>query len=249
MERRVRGIFAKQKSAKPAKLLALALCFALGAACFTTACRPATAAITTGDEYRESPISRQTAIQNAADLIEAVYSVTADTDRMYADEYGEDKYTVYMERENEETYDYYAYIDKETGGISQLSKNDDQLTLTREQLETANTYNVLTADESDMLELASDCMPTARELVERVFANGRTVTQTEFGSIMTDVAIEPMQEVAICVRMDEGACYRVLIVWPQMEVISVSVYPLGWHSCFYGYDDPDEADEYPPLED
>jgi len=40
MERRVRGIFAKQKSAKPAKLLALALCFALGAACFTTACIP-----------------------------------------------------------------------------------------------------------------------------------------------------------------------------------------------------------------
>jgi len=40
MERRVRGVFAKQKSAKPVKLLALALCFALGAACFTTACIP-----------------------------------------------------------------------------------------------------------------------------------------------------------------------------------------------------------------
>jgi hypothetical protein len=32
-------------------------------------------------------------------------------------------------------------------------------------------------------------------------------------------------------------------------VFSVSVYPLGWHSCIYGYYDPAEADEYEPLED
>ena len=41
MEQRVRGVFAKQKSTKPVKLLALALCLALGVGCFTTACQPA----------------------------------------------------------------------------------------------------------------------------------------------------------------------------------------------------------------
>ncbi|MEN6418404.1 MAG: hypothetical protein ABFC73_05735 [Clostridiaceae bacterium] len=42
MERRVRGVFARKKSAKPAKLLALILCLALAAGCFTTACQPGT---------------------------------------------------------------------------------------------------------------------------------------------------------------------------------------------------------------
>ena len=41
MERRVRGVFAREKSARPAKVLALALCIALGIGCFTTACQPA----------------------------------------------------------------------------------------------------------------------------------------------------------------------------------------------------------------
>jgi len=41
MERRVRGVFARKKSARPAKVLTLALCIALGIGCFTTACQPA----------------------------------------------------------------------------------------------------------------------------------------------------------------------------------------------------------------
>jgi hypothetical protein len=41
MEQRVRGVFARKNSARPAKVLALALCVALGVGCFTTACQPA----------------------------------------------------------------------------------------------------------------------------------------------------------------------------------------------------------------
>jgi len=41
MERRVRGVFGRQNSARAAKILALALCIALGIGCFTTACQPA----------------------------------------------------------------------------------------------------------------------------------------------------------------------------------------------------------------
>ena len=38
----MRGVFARKKSAKPAKLLALILCLALAAGCCTTACQPGT---------------------------------------------------------------------------------------------------------------------------------------------------------------------------------------------------------------
>ncbi len=40
MERRVRGVFARKNSARPVKILTLALCIALGIGCFTTACWP-----------------------------------------------------------------------------------------------------------------------------------------------------------------------------------------------------------------
>lgn len=49
MERRVRGVFARKKSAKPAKLLALILCLALAAGCFTTACQPGTQPVSSGN--------------------------------------------------------------------------------------------------------------------------------------------------------------------------------------------------------
>jgi len=41
MERRVRGVFGRKSSARAARILALALCIALGLGCFTTACQPA----------------------------------------------------------------------------------------------------------------------------------------------------------------------------------------------------------------
>lgn len=49
MERRVRGVFARKKSTKPAKLLTLALCLALAAGCFTTACQPGTQPASNGN--------------------------------------------------------------------------------------------------------------------------------------------------------------------------------------------------------
>jgi hypothetical protein len=43
MELRVRGVFARKKSARAVKLLALLLCVTLGVGCFTTACKATTA--------------------------------------------------------------------------------------------------------------------------------------------------------------------------------------------------------------
>ncbi|HWP22212.1 MAG TPA: hypothetical protein VN417_05645 [Candidatus Cryosericum sp.] len=49
MERRVRGVFARKKSTKPARVLALILCMALAAGCFTTACQPGTQSVSAGN--------------------------------------------------------------------------------------------------------------------------------------------------------------------------------------------------------
>jgi len=57
MERRVRGVFARKSSARPAKILALALCIALGIGCFTTACQPA-------EEDAGEPVPTPTATQS-----------------------------------------------------------------------------------------------------------------------------------------------------------------------------------------
>ena len=127
--------------------------------------------------------------------------------------------------------------------------NYDMLTLTDEQRQAAETYGTTTTDGADVRQLTDDCAPLAKELIERVFADGRTVTQTWFGSAMTDEELGPMQLVAVRVRMDTGTCYTVTVAWPQMEAFSVTAYPLGWHTCICGYDDPAEADGYPPLED
>lgn len=49
MESRVRGIFARKRSARFARVLAALLCLALGLGCFTTACIPAFSATQKGD--------------------------------------------------------------------------------------------------------------------------------------------------------------------------------------------------------
>lgn len=223
-----------------------ALCFVLGVACFTTACASATEEV---DEETTAAITEQEAIQSVAALIENVYSITVDMDRMQIEDYGENEYTVYVEHEDEAIYEYTACVDKETGELLYLSRNDDDLTMTDEQREKVIAFDVLTAPESEIQELNDACTPIAQALVERVFADGRTVTQTLFASIMSDSETDATQQVTISVRMSEGTCYAVTVAWPQLEVFSVTAFPLGWHSCIYGYYDSAEADEYPPLED
>jgi len=226
-----------------------AVCLVLSVGCLMTACRQKPAEAADDETVSAAAITEQEAIESAAELIEDVFSVTVDMDRMQIEDHGEDEYTVYMEHEDEAIYEYAACVDKETGEILYLSRNDDDLTMTDEQREKAIAFDVLTASESEIQELNDACTPIVQALVERVFADGRTVTQTLFASIMSDSETDATQQVTISVRMSEGTCYAVTVVWPQLEVFSVTAFPLGWHSCFYGYQDPAEADEYPPLED
>lgn len=235
----------KNKSKHIIKKLTTA-CLLLAVTCSTVACSHAAK---TDDAEAEPAISEQTAIQNAAGLIEDVFSVTVDTENLHVESIYSDWYTVFVDREDDDGYDYSAFVDKQTGEVLHVSKNYGNLTITNEQREMAETYNPDGSGATSSEDLINDCTPIALALVERVFADGRTITQTQFGSIGSDSETSPTQEVAICVRMDEDACYTITVTWPQLDVFSASVYPLGWHSCIYGYQDPAEADEYPPLED
>jgi hypothetical protein len=168
---------------------------------------------------------------------------------MQAEDLDEAWCTVYANHTDDGRYDYYTMVDTQTGEIMRVSMNDGNLAFTDEQREAAIAFDLLNGPGSDVQKVVDACTPIAQELVERVFADGRTVTQTQFASIINDSEVNAVQFVSISIRMDEGACYAVTVAWPQTEVFSVSVYPLGWHSCIYGYYDPAEADEYEPLED
>lgn len=224
-----------------------AVCLTLCAACVMTACK--TTDVTAANRPAEPAISEQTAIQTAAGLIEGVFSVTVDTDQMQVADLNEDWCKVYVNHTENGGYDYYASVDTQTGQIMYVERNGDNVLLTDEQREKAAAFNLLTAPESDIQDLIADCTPIAQALVERVFADGRTITKMQFASIMSDGEINATQQVSISVRMSEGTCYAVAVAWPQMEMLSVTAFPLGWESCYYGYQDPAEADEYPPLED
>jgi hypothetical protein len=213
---------------------------------FTTACRNADESA----DAAEPAIDRQTAMQNASERIEDVFSTSVDAEQLSVKGGQDDWYTVDVDRADGEGFDYYAYVDQTTGEVLHVSRNFDSLTLTDEQRETAEEYAARNAaGETNYTELLDDCTPVAQAFVERVFANGRTVTQTALSFASSDDEIEPTQQVGVCVRMDEGACYVVTVDWPQMDIFAASVYPLGWHSCIYGYTDPAEADDYPPLEE
>jgi hypothetical protein len=67
MGRRVRGVFARKRSAKPAAALALVLGLALGIGCFTTACRPAGQAQAAPQPSSIPPETEQEASEAAAE--------------------------------------------------------------------------------------------------------------------------------------------------------------------------------------
>ena len=87
---------------------------------------------------------------------------------------------------------------------------------------------------------------TARSLVNEKFADGRTIVETMIDGIQWDFGNPDNDVIANCkVHMSEGECYMVQMAYPSCEVIGFYVYPLGWHSCLWGYWNEDEAGEYP----
>ena len=179
----------------------------------------------------------QIAIGNTFDVIQQVFGENVEISKFTYEKKSDDFDIVYVDGKDNPTY--YAYTDHITGTVEHVAKGYDAFTLSSEQKQIAEDYNIKLqegdfklSDQRDSI--VNTCTPIAIELVEREFANGRTVLETQNGFIMTDSEIEPTQRVGISLHMSEGDCYTITIIWPQLEVVEFSFYPQGWHSCVQG---------------
>lgn len=138
-----------------------------------------------------------------------------------------------------------CFVDSCNGATKYVSKH----TPLRQQTK-SHTFDDV--DEALMEASRSDSkvVEAAIAFVNEKLAAGRTVLETEIPSISWEFE-DPNYDVFVtcCVRMNEGECYRVELAYPSCEIIGVSFYPLGWHSCLHGYYYEEQASEYPPLDE
>ena len=197
---------------------------------------------------------KERAMINAADIIEKTFGETVTPGRMTFEEWTGSRDTIYVGEK--ETVSYYVHTEHATGVVQNVSRNCDDAPLTEAQRQLAEAYNPFNPanenqtnaeSEAQGAAMAEACTPIVRDLIERSFSEGRAILETNLGFCMTDSEIAPLQHVGVRVHMSEGACYTVTVLWPQLTVVELTVYPLGWHSCVYGYFDPLEAVRYPPA--
>ncbi len=111
-----------------------------------------------------------------------------------------------------------------------------------------------TPDEGDdKLMDAADHDPMLKEMAEKIvndnYADGRTIKEVMIDGVQWVGDSRPYDVLVDCkVHMSEGECYTISLGYPGYAIDRIYIYPLGWPSCVYGYQDPNEAGNYPPLE-
>lgn len=187
----------------------------------------------------ESPVDvSKTAIENVVDVLYQVFGVELDASEFCCENRGGELDLVYTG--NEDAPSYYGYTDSRTGSVKHIGRHYDETALTQAQIEEAGDYSAISmAGDWDQIAaqeeaIVTACTPVAIELIERVLANGRTVLETQVSFVGTDSVMEPCAEAGISVRMSEGECYTVTVLWPQLEAYELSFYPEGWESCIGG---------------
>ena len=262
MQRRAGGGVGRSRAAGLSRALTTLLCLGIFVGFFAAGCVPEQVASVNGSTVPTmmpaaseavaetiKPVPDQDLIfQNVAEIIGLVFQDTVSpADMRLSDEsWG---CTVEVHGNNTDEPAYYAYVNRETSEVEHVVMSDyADLPLTDAQRAEAEGYDMFRPKTIvDEIALEWSCAPVARELVERVFANGRTILETPSTFSMTDIGMEPRVQVGINVHMDTGACYVVTMIWPQLTVSEFSIYPLGWESCVYGYTDASEAKSYKPL--
>lgn len=181
------------------------------------------------------------AVENIVSTIQQVFGEEMDLSEFSYAKGDEDSDFVYAGKKERPSY--YGYTDPDTGAVQHISKNYSAANLTEEQREEAGGYAAMLmagdlgqgATRNEVNEtIVNACTPVAIELIERTFANGRTVKETRTGFVMTDSVLDPCFTTGILLRMSKGECYTVTVLWPQLEVVEVSFYPKGWRSCLRG---------------
>ena len=201
-----------------------------------------------------TPAQIERAMANAANIIEKTFGKTVTPEQMTFEEWTGGRDTIYVGEKK--SFSYCVHTEHATGVVQNVSRNYDDAPLTEEQRQLAEAYNPFNPanenqtnaeSEAQGAAMAEACTPVVLDLIERNFSAGRAILETNLGFCMTDSEMEPLQHVGVRVRMSEGECYTVTVLWPQLTLAELTVYPLGWHSCVYGYFNPWEAVQCPPV--
>ena len=141
------------------------------------------------------------------------------------------------------TSKFYCYMDSVSGEIYSMGKAVQTEDLGHDFDEDAAQTVYEAVDQEKLKSIAY-------RLIKDKFAGSRSVTDIQFNGGENIYCNGQYCILASCdMRMSEGACYKVQILYPSYDIVSVRIYPLGWHSCLFWYWDESEADEYPTLEE
>jgi hypothetical protein len=137
------------------------------------------------------------------------------------------------------TSKFYCYMDSVCGEVYSVGK-----VLHTQDLGNKFDEDVFIAlgDEMDIAQLKR----TAKSIIDERFADGRAVIDVQVNNLGENIICNGQYSLLpFCdVRMSEGACYKVHILYPSYEVVSVGIYPLGWDACYKGYWDETDSPDY-----
>lgn len=193
------------------------------------------------DESSAAGVSH-VAIQNVVLAVHRVFGEELDASQIMYTERSESNGFVYAGSIDAPSY--YGYTAQDTGAVKHVAKHFEATALTKEQKPEADTYiamlqagdnaeHAMSAEQREAIVTA--CTPIVTELIEREFANGRTVLESQNSYIWTDSEMESRLQVGTSVHMSEGECYTVTVVWPHLKITEFSFYPDGWDACIQGY--------------
>ncbi|MEL7608404.1 MAG: hypothetical protein AAGU74_02740 [Bacillota bacterium] len=194
------------------------------------------------DENSPSPpegvLDYKEAASIAVGYVEAIFDTQIENCKVFAHYYKyegmpEAVYLVSIDGEDVENCKYACGIDPVSGALH-IAKSYAATGLSSRPTGGA-------ADEELMEKAYND--PAVREvafnLIHDHFLDGRTIEEIMVDGVQWTFGAygQPGFDVQLdCkVRMSSGACYTVSVAYPDMSVLTLDVYPLGWDSCLWGY--------------
>ncbi len=205
------------------------------------------------DENSSSPtvndIDYQYAASLAADMIKTVFGDDLQGETLYSHYYKYEgmvggAYEVFAGSVDYQKARYTCYMDSTTGQIRFVDKLTPESELTKGDTFADVDRSLMDAAQRDVERIVGSVSP----LIEKSFANGRRIEEVMLDGIQWDF-LDPANDVLVdCkIRMSEGECYMARVTYPDIRIVQFNIYPLGWESCLWGYWDPEQADEYPPV--
>lgn len=262
--KRVKGAFMKTKTRLPAVMAAIVLTLSLLLGCFTTACRRGDAAaaipggqqisvvLPSGETVRYSVVykgadehsSREAPPPGAADPIETAGRLAELMAAVFGDQIafqGGDIQILYASHGDVALQVYRFYINDLAAQLNGTANalNGELLSVNNDRA-AAQEYDLDRADEIwaryDSADIELAVFEKAASVVEQHLAAGHTLMREH--SYADGMQITFQETDPICMdaymRMDEGPCYGLRLLYPSLQIVWLDIYPLGWTYCKSG---------------